>query len=1492
MRDQLLGIKLDNLGKRGPRVSVWVLSMAIILVVMIVAFAERRLDEYEHSRLRAEILLLSIEEDAAELAIAEYQAIREGEVTPQIAEDAAENSREIEQTLDELEQLDPRSEEPARISEELGRYRALVDEELALIEAGRLEQAETLDEQRVDPAFEVLHEVLEEAGARYEAQAQSADVFVVAATYAMALLAAVTLVVVARLWQREQARRSEQEALRRSEERFRALAQNVSDALTVVGAEGTMLYESPSVERLFGYKPEDRLGKSAFELVHPDDLGRVREVFAGVLDNPGITPPVEARVRHADGSWRHVEAIGNNLLDDPNVRGIVVNTRDITERKHSEEALRQSEERHRAVVEQAVEGIYLVDLDSKRILESNPAFRRLLGRSAEELSEMTLYDIVAHDPSSVDAKVRRVVEEGFLGIGARQHRRKDGSLVDVEVSASLIPYQGRDALSCVAHDITERKRTEDMLREAEAKYRTLAEQIPAVVYRQELEDNDTISYVSPRVEEMLGYSAHEYVQEPGFWVSTTHPDDRERVLAEDARTEETGEPFRMEYRKIMRDGRVIWVHDEAALVREESGRPLYWQGVMHDVTERKRAEEARREAEEKYRTLVEQLPAVTYVEALDQGKRETEISYVSPQVEKILGYSVEEWSSSPDLWEDLLHPDDRKRVLDEDARTEAAGEPFFAEYRILARDGRVVWVQDQAALVRDEEGRARYWQGFMLDITGRKEAEENLRRSEERFRSLVQHSSDVITVLGADGTIRYESPSVERVLGYGPEEGVGTNVLDRVHPDDIEWVRDKLAGVTVRTQARSTTWYRVRDKQGSWRHFETLVTNLLDNPSVGGIVLNSRDITKRKRAEEALRESHAILHGVTEGSTDVIFVKDRQGRYLMVNSTLAGLFGRTVEEMVGAHHGELFVPDEARRIREDDRRIMATGETETYEESFRIGGRERTYLTTRGVHRDHRGEVAGTFGVARDITERKEAEAALRESEERYRNLVENIPAVVYIDRADAPDVAAYTSPQIEALVGYTSEEWLGGRLWKKLIHPDDRGWVLEIDGRARAAEERFCEEYRLIARDGSVVWVRDESELLRDEAGRPLLWQGVLLNVTERKNAEEELQRSLQRLSALNEASRLLNSTLELGEIGRRLLETAHRVAAPAASAVYLQDKQGEVRIGYTLGPEELLGRAASTPAATAARRAALEGRQRRPFRLRPPGSDGPPLAGLCVPLRVRERTIGVLQAYGSESLAEEATVDTLTGLANQAAGALENARLYAELGDRENQLKELVGRLIMAQEEERRRVAREVHDGLTQMLVAAHQHLQTFADYHPPDDPEGREELGWVLGVVQQTVGEARRVIADLRPAPLDDFGLATAIRLQAEALRDEGWDVNYEETLGEERLPVAMETALFRVAQEALTNVRKHAGTTRVGIALERLENGVRVRVWDHGCGFSPGANGGGPGERVGLSSMRERVALFGGTLEVDSRPGEGTSVVAEIPLVREAISLEGA
>jgi PAS domain S-box-containing protein len=228
--------------------------------------------------------------------------------------------------------------------------------------------------------------------------------------------------------------------------------------------------------------------------------------------------------------------------------------------------------------------------------------------------------------------------------------------------------------------------------------------------------------------------------------------------------------------------------------------------------------------------------------------------------------------------------------------------------------------------------------------------------------------------------------------------------------------------------------------------------------------------------------------------------------------------------------------------------------------------------------------------------------------------------------------------------------------------------------------------------------------------------------------------------------------------------------------------------------------------------------------------------------------------------------------------------AERTTQLAEREIRLRDLLGKLVVAQEEERRRVAYEVHDGLAQMIVAVQQHLQAFAKQHPPVSLQGRESLEFNLELVQQTVEEARRVIGGLRPTALDDFGLAAALRLEVEALRSEGWDISYVERLGEERLPPTLETALYRVTQEALTNVRKHADTTCVRLSLGRLGQEVRLRVRDRGKGFSEAElnRTGGAGERVGISGMEERVALLGGEFRVCSRPGSGTLVVAKVPL----------
>ena len=203
---------------------------------------------------------------------------------------------------------------------------------------------------------------------------------------------------------------------------------------------------------------------------------------------------------------------------------------------------------------------------------------------------------------------------------------------------------------------------------------------------------------------------------------------------------------------------------------------------------------------------------------------------------------------------------------------------------------------------------------------------------------------------------------------------------------------------------------------------------------------------------------------------------------------------------------------------------------------------------------------------------------------------------------------------------------------------------------------------------------------------------------------------------------------------------------------------------------------------------------------------------------------------------------------------------------------------------EAERRRVAYDLHDGLAQVLTSTHQHLQTFAAHYRPRRPQPRQELDRVVELAQLAVREARRLIAGLRPTTLDDFGLAAALRLQIEALRADGWEITYQEAIGVDRLPPAVETALFWVVQEGITNIRKHASTTRARLRLTRQTDTIRLELQDHGRGFelSAPSSPSSPGEHVGLLSMHERIAMVGGSLNVHSQPSAGTLIIAEVPL----------
>jgi PAS domain S-box-containing protein len=401
------------------------------------------------------------------------------------------------------------------------------------------------------------------------------------------------------------------------------------------------------------------------------------------------------------------------------------------------------------------------------------------------------------------------------------------------------------------------------LEEAERRYRQLVETIPAVVWLDQLDSQSTSIYISPQVEAMLGYPLSAWEEDPLFWTTIVFPEDQiARIVHEELLT--MPRRYSMEFRMRHADGRTVWVHEEAVPVFEEDGTPRFWQGVWFDVTERHEATESMRQAEQRFRTLVEAIPAVVYLDLLDE---ESTNVYTSPQAEEMFGYPMSEWEADPKKWISLLHPDDHDRVMAEQAAEVAEPDRFVSEYRMIAKDGNVVWVHDEAVPLADEDGRPAYWQGVWFDVTRRSEAEAALRESEQRYRLVVDNATDLIALIDPDGTIAYASPSHEAVLGYRPEDMVGRSAFAFNHPDDDRRYRETFAQRQSGALQAPTSRFRLVHRDGHAVDLEGVVWQpMFDDAGETRYFLSiSRDVTQLLRAKE---ERRVLLARVVDAQED------------------------------------------------------------------------------------------------------------------------------------------------------------------------------------------------------------------------------------------------------------------------------------------------------------------------------------------------------------------------------------------------------------------------------------------------------------------------------------------------------------------------------------------------------------------------------------------------------------------------------------------------
>jgi PAS domain S-box-containing protein len=433
-------------------------------------------------------------------------------------------------------------------------------------------------------------------------------------------------------------------------------------------------------------------------------------------------------------------------------------------------------------------------------------------------------------------------------------------LVQGDIDDHLLHRSVRYARERYHSQRTAPTKTDPSLSTGENRFRAFFENIPVGLLVGEL--NGRPNLVNQALVDMLGYSEEE-LKELGP-LSITHPDDaaKDKALFDELLAGKRSS-YRLEKRYISKDGHIVWGDLVVTLIRNEQGQPTSALGMVRDITERKRAEDALqqseaalRESEQLYRTLIEQSNDAIYL--LYNYKFEL----INKQFSEMFAVTAEEVRAPDFDLMKLIAPPSVPYIL-ERGRHMNSGQPMSPRYEFMGRSqtGRIFHVEASVSYIPYRGGTA--VQGILRDVTERKRSEAALQVSEKRFRALIEHSSDAVALLTLDGTILYSSPTSERLLGYTPDELVGQNAITPVHPDDLDTVLQLLNNLLQQPNSTVTTQYRYRHKNGSWVWLEGVGRNLLHDVNIGAIVANYRDITERKQQEEALRrraEELAALH--------------------------------------------------------------------------------------------------------------------------------------------------------------------------------------------------------------------------------------------------------------------------------------------------------------------------------------------------------------------------------------------------------------------------------------------------------------------------------------------------------------------------------------------------------------------------------------------------------------------------------------------------------
>lgn len=957
--------------------------------------------------------------------------------------------------------------------------------------------------------------------------------------------------------------------------------------ILVLDRDGRILRFNHYLTQLTGHALEEVQGREWFETFLPErDRARIRALFATALSDHPTRGNINA-ILTRDGREIEIEWFDTTLKDaEGQIIGLLTTGQDVTQRRLTEQrlqaalaeqttarraalnlmedaqsakaeveatlaALRESEGRFRALVEQSLAGIYIIQDGCFRYV--NPGFAAMFGyASADEIigrvpvAELVMPDDRARVAENVRQRVDGEISDihyTFAGL------RRDGGRIEVEVHGRRFDYQGRPAVIGLILDITARKAAEDALRESELRFHDIVDASADWVW--EVDAQGRYTYASESVRDLLGYGPEELLGKTPF--DLMPPDEAARVAAEFAAIAAECKPFRdLENTNLRKDGRQVHVASNGMPILGADGQLLGYRGLDRDITERRLADIKLAEREARHRAVIESTPDGFWMVDV-QGR----IQVANDAYARLSGYSLEELQGMPIADVEIQETQDEVRV--HMARIMREGSAVF-ESRHCAKDGHI-WPVEVAVSYWPQGG---YMFAFLRDISARKAAEAALRESEASYRQLFESSQDAMCTLGApDWRLRdvnraavrmFKADSAEQLLALGPWD-----ISPERQPDgrsSAEAARERIKQAMEEGAAFFEWQHRRLD--GEPFAADVLLTRV-EQRGETQLQATVRDITDRKAAETAMAGLNQRLRTLIDTIPDLVWLKDVDGVFLACNTRFEALFGVPEAEIVGKTDYD-FVPRElADFFRASDRDAMEAGrpilEGET-EIVFASDGHRETVQALKAPFHDGTGKLIGVLGIARDITAIKASEAALRARERYIRALFDNFPFMVWLKDRDSRFLAA--NKQLAKVAGASSVEEVLGKtdldFWPpdmaEHFRADDRAVL--ASGRPKTVEEEITDlDHRF--------WLETFKSPVELD-GEVIGTVGFARDISERRAAEAELKARNDELERFNRAT--VGRELDVLEMKKTInaLSQALGREAPYPLA-FLNDGEGEAQ-------------------------------------------------------------------------------------------------------------------------------------------------------------------------------------------------------------------------------------------------------------------------------------------------------------------------------------------